>query len=160
MAGTGWIDGKELFPNRALLCSEKMAKKGQPGLKPWRWTPQRLIPEKNVASVSPTQVPLAPETAPKPGWHKIPRTAWKNQGIPFSTADSGCSWCDGGTPHRICSRFHLGLCGRPCWARGGMGHPRSRLDFRGRRRGNGREGGWALGVSPFVHPSFSMDGTK
>lgn len=41
--------------------------------------------------VSPTQVPFVLETTPKPGWHKIPSTVGKNQGIPFPMPDSGCS---------------------------------------------------------------------
>lgn len=47
MAGMGGIDGKELFPNRALLCSEKTAEKDQAALKPRKRTLQRSIPKKS-----------------------------------------------------------------------------------------------------------------
>lgn len=160
MAGMGWIDGKELFPYQALLCWKKMPKKDQAGLKPRRWTHQRSIPKKHDLGES---HPGAIRTGdnPKAWLAQNPEQSGEKPGNPFSHARLGMLICtDGRTPCRVCSCFHLGLCGCPCWARSGMGHPWSCLDFHGRRRRNGQEGGCALGLSPIVHPGFAMDGTK
>lgn len=97
--------------------------------------------------------------SPKAWLAQNPTDSTEKTGNAFSRARLGVLLCwDGGTPHRICPCFHLGLGGCPCWARSGMGHPRSFLDFHGRRRGNGQQQGCALGVSPLSIQAVSWMG--
>lgn len=87
MAGMGWIDGKELFPNQTLLCAEKNGQEGSAWFEATEMDTSEEHSQKNVALASLTQVPLAQETTPKPGWHKTPRMMALKMGIPFPMPD-------------------------------------------------------------------------
>lgn len=83
----GWDGLMELFPSQTLLCLEKNGQEGSGLFEAMETDTSEEHSQKNVALASLTQVPLAQETTPKPGWHKIPRTAWKKRGIPFPMPD-------------------------------------------------------------------------